>query len=257
MNVGGCNMGACHGTPSGKNGFKLSLRGFDPAADYLQLSRDQFGRRSDKHDPMASLFLLIFPLIMPFKALAANILIYGLYALGFNLLFGFLGLLSFGHAALFGTGAYFCGIAIVHFGLPWYVAIPIGILGGAGMAAAIGVLAIRTRGIYFAMVTIALAPVRLSAAVSSACRHSCGKSATINPARWAASSVSMNSMVLGSCTPITALNGRPASTKCAANAEIAWSAWAKVMRRGAWPVILALLTGSTNASASGWRAKIR
>ena len=47
MNVGGCNMGACHGTPSGKNGFKLSLRGFDPAADYLQLTRDQFSRRSD------------------------------------------------------------------------------------------------------------------------------------------------------------------------------------------------------------------
>jgi Protein of unknown function (DUF1553)/Protein of unknown function (DUF1549) len=58
LNVGGCNAGACHGTPSGKNGFKLSLRGFDPAADYQQLSRDQFGRRSDKHDPMASLFLL-------------------------------------------------------------------------------------------------------------------------------------------------------------------------------------------------------
>ena len=58
MNVGGCNAGACHGTPSGKNGFKLSLRGYDPAADYLQLSRDQFGRRSDKHDPLASLFML-------------------------------------------------------------------------------------------------------------------------------------------------------------------------------------------------------
>jgi hypothetical protein len=58
MNVGGCNMGACHGTPSGKNGFKLSLRGFDPAADYLQLTRDQFGRRTDKHDPKASLMLL-------------------------------------------------------------------------------------------------------------------------------------------------------------------------------------------------------
>jgi branched-chain amino acid transport system permease protein len=106
---------------------------------------------------LASVFLLMFPLIMPFKALAANILIYGLYALGFNLLFGFLGLLSFGHAALFGTGAYFCGIAIVHFGLPWYVAILIGTLGGAGMAAIIGVLAVRTRGIYFAMVTMALA----------------------------------------------------------------------------------------------------
>ena len=40
LNVGGCNAGACHGTPSGKNGFKLSLRGYDPAADYLQLTRD-------------------------------------------------------------------------------------------------------------------------------------------------------------------------------------------------------------------------
>ena len=53
LNVGGCNAGACHGTPSGKNGFKLSLRGFDPAADFLQLTRDQFGRRTDKHDPDA------------------------------------------------------------------------------------------------------------------------------------------------------------------------------------------------------------
>jgi hypothetical protein len=58
LNVGGCNMGACHGTPSGKNGFKLSLRGFDPAADFLQLTREQFGRRTDKHDPKASLVLL-------------------------------------------------------------------------------------------------------------------------------------------------------------------------------------------------------
>jgi len=58
MNVGGCNAGACHGTPSGKNGFKLSLRGFDPAADFLQLTREQFGRRTDKHDPEASLLFL-------------------------------------------------------------------------------------------------------------------------------------------------------------------------------------------------------
>jgi branched-chain amino acid transport system permease protein len=105
---------------------------------------------------LASIFVLIFPLIMPFTALAVNILIYGLYALGFNLLFGYLGLLSFGHAALFGTGAYLCGIAIVHFALPWYAAIAIGVLGGVVMAAAIGGLAIRTRGIYFAMVTMAL-----------------------------------------------------------------------------------------------------
>jgi hypothetical protein len=57
MNVGGCNAGACHGTPSGKNGFKLSLRGFDPAADYLQLTRDVLGRRTSSEDADASLML--------------------------------------------------------------------------------------------------------------------------------------------------------------------------------------------------------
>jgi branched-chain amino acid transport system permease protein len=105
---------------------------------------------------LAALFLLVFPLLVPFKALAIMILIYGLYALGFNLLFGCLGLLSFGHSALFGTGAYLCGIAVVHFGAPWYAAILIGTVSGALMALAIGGLAIRTRGIYFAMVTLAL-----------------------------------------------------------------------------------------------------
>lgn len=105
---------------------------------------------------LASLLVLVFPLVMPFTALAVNILIYGLFALGFNLVFGYLGLLSFGHAALFGTGAYLCGIAIVHLALPWYAAIAFGLLGALVMAALIGVLAIRTRGIYFAMVTMAL-----------------------------------------------------------------------------------------------------
>lgn len=57
LNVGGCNMGACHGTPSGKNGFKLSLRGFDPAQDYQQLTRDVLGRRTVTHDPQASLIM--------------------------------------------------------------------------------------------------------------------------------------------------------------------------------------------------------
>ncbi len=58
FNVGGCNMGACHGTPSGKNGFKLSLRGFDPVADFLQLTREQFGRRTDSQNPEQALILL-------------------------------------------------------------------------------------------------------------------------------------------------------------------------------------------------------
>ncbi|HEV3261558.1 MAG TPA: DUF1549 domain-containing protein, partial [Gemmataceae bacterium] len=57
LNVGGCNAGACHGTPSGKNGFRLSLRGYDPGADYLQLTRDVLGRRTDRLHPEASLIL--------------------------------------------------------------------------------------------------------------------------------------------------------------------------------------------------------
>jgi branched-chain amino acid transport system permease protein len=106
---------------------------------------------------LAAVFLLIFPLLLPFKAIAVNILIYGLFAVGFNMLYGYLGLLSFGHAALFGGGAYACGIALTHFGLPWWAGIAIGIVAGALVAAVIGALAIRTRGIYFAMVTLALA----------------------------------------------------------------------------------------------------
>jgi hypothetical protein len=57
LNVGGCNQGACHGTPSGKNGFKLSLRGYDPAADYIQLTHDVLGRRTDRQNPLMSLML--------------------------------------------------------------------------------------------------------------------------------------------------------------------------------------------------------
>jgi hypothetical protein len=57
LNVAGCNAGACHGTPSGKNGFKLSLRGFDPAADFLTLTRDVSGRRVNVQNPESSLIL--------------------------------------------------------------------------------------------------------------------------------------------------------------------------------------------------------
>lgn len=113
-----------------------------------------FGKRH--RAALAIGFLLIFPWLMPYEALAVNILVLGLYAVGFNLLFGYTGLLSFGHAAFLGSGAYGCGIALVHFGVPWFVAILIGVLLSIFFAAIMGFLAIRTRGIYFAMVTLAL-----------------------------------------------------------------------------------------------------
>jgi Protein of unknown function (DUF1553)/Protein of unknown function (DUF1549) len=54
----GCNQGACHGSPHGKNGFRLSLRGFDPDVDLFTLTRGELGRRVDRVRPANSLFLL-------------------------------------------------------------------------------------------------------------------------------------------------------------------------------------------------------
>jgi hypothetical protein len=58
LNVGGCNSGACHGTPNGKNGFKLSLRGYEPESDFIQLTRDMLARRTDRQNPDTSLVML-------------------------------------------------------------------------------------------------------------------------------------------------------------------------------------------------------
>src|SRR5262245_8657542 len=54
----GCNAGACHGSPTGKNGFRLSLRGYDPAFDIATLTREVVGRRIDPLAPESSLLLL-------------------------------------------------------------------------------------------------------------------------------------------------------------------------------------------------------
>ncbi len=53
----GCNMGACHGALAGKGGFKLSLRGYDPEADFLTITREARGRRIEMADPGRSLIL--------------------------------------------------------------------------------------------------------------------------------------------------------------------------------------------------------
>ena len=57
LNKAGCNAGACHGAPSGKAGFRLSLRGFDPPLDILTLRTEFFGRRTNVMDPAESLIL--------------------------------------------------------------------------------------------------------------------------------------------------------------------------------------------------------
>ena len=108
---------------------------------------------------VAVAFLAIFPWFAPYEALAVNILVFGLLALGYNLIYGYTGMLSFGHAALFGLGAYGCGVPLAKYGWHWLPAIGLGIVTAGIGAAFIGWFATRTRGIYFAMVTLAAAQV--------------------------------------------------------------------------------------------------
>jgi branched-chain amino acid transport system permease protein len=116
--------------------------------------------RIRQHRVAATLaFLMVFPFLMPYETLAINILIFGLYAVGFNLLFGYTGMLSFGHAAFLGVGSYLAGIVVVHAGWPWWAAIAAGVASSCVAGLVIGYLAIRTRGIYFSMVTLALAQI--------------------------------------------------------------------------------------------------
>jgi branched-chain amino acid transport system permease protein len=86
-------------------------------------------------------------------------LCFAIYASAFNLLFGYTGLLSFGHAAFFGFAAYITGYVVKVEGLSPELGILLGGLTGAALGAVIGGLAIRRQGIYFAMITFALAEV--------------------------------------------------------------------------------------------------
>ena len=86
-----------------------------------------------------------------------KLLCLALFACAYNLLLGFGGIMSFGHAAFFGTAAYLTGLAVKHAGLTPEVGILAGTLGAALMGAAFGALAIRRQGIYLAMITLALA----------------------------------------------------------------------------------------------------
>ncbi len=105
-------------------------------------------------------FFAIFPFIVPYRSLATQVLVYGLFALGFNLLYGYTGILSFGHAAYWGVGAYGTGIALAKLGVKsLWLAILIGLVCAVVAGALVGSFCLRRRGIYFAMLTLAFAQV--------------------------------------------------------------------------------------------------
>ena len=86
-----------------------------------------------------------------------KLLCFGLFACAFNLLIGYTGLLSFGHAAFFGAAGYITGHALGAMGLPTELGILLGVGGAALIGLVMGLLAIRRQGIYFSMITLALA----------------------------------------------------------------------------------------------------
>src|SRR5881394_3230432 len=92
--------------------------------------------------------------IYPFFVMQA--LCFALLACAFNLLIGYGGLLSFGHAMFLGTAGYFSAHALKVWGVTPEIGILIGTLGAVGLAVITGVVAIRRQGIYFAMITLAL-----------------------------------------------------------------------------------------------------
>jgi branched-chain amino acid transport system permease protein len=92
-----------------------------------------------------------------YPPVATDILCWGLFAVAFDLLLGHAGLLSFGHAAFWGSSAYVTGLIAIHSGMPFYAAVLGGALGSALLALPIGYLAVRRSGIYFAMITLAFA----------------------------------------------------------------------------------------------------
>lgn len=103
--------------------------------------------------------LLLLALVAPFVVypiFLMKCLCFALFACAFNLLIGFTGLLSFGHAMFFGFAAYLCGHAAKVWGLSPEVAILFGTISAAAIGFFVGWLAVRRQGIYFAMITLAL-----------------------------------------------------------------------------------------------------
>lgn len=104
--------------------------------------------------------LIAAGLVLPFllySVLAMKILCFALFACAFNLLLGFTGLLSFGHAAFLASAGYAAGHAIKVWGFPFEFGLLFGTLVSTLLGAIVGWFAIRRQGIYFAMITLALA----------------------------------------------------------------------------------------------------
>ena len=108
--------------------------------------------------------LVAAPFVLPLLDAAPNtvnrILVWGLFGIGFDILFGYTGLLSFGQSALYGTGGFVAAYLLTRAGFPHVItALVIGMIVAAAVGYVVGLIALRRTGIYFAMITVAIAEV--------------------------------------------------------------------------------------------------
>jgi branched-chain amino acid transport system ATP-binding protein/branched-chain amino acid transport system permease protein len=115
-------------------------------------------------ETLTAIGLLAAPFLLPYLGFAPNtvnrILVWGLFGLGFDILFGFTGLLSFGQSAFYGTGGFVSAYLLTKAGFGNVVgALIIGMVAAAATGYLVGLVALRRTGIYFAMITVAIAEV--------------------------------------------------------------------------------------------------
>jgi branched-chain amino acid transport system permease protein len=116
---------------------------------------------------LVSLVLIIAPLFLSTygEGLMTRFLIFALFAMSYNIVFGYAGMLSLGHAAFFGAGGYTVAILKLHYGVDlFWITVPSGLLVATFIAALFGVIALRASGIYFLLVTFALGQMLYSLA---------------------------------------------------------------------------------------------
>jgi branched-chain amino acid transport system permease protein len=138
-----------------------------PAADPINYRNDN-AARTIHLAIFASLAvaLAIAPFVL-YPIFVMKVMCFALFTCSFNLLFGYGGMLSFGHAAFFGMGSYFCAYFAKKHGLPTELALGLGTLAAALLSVIGGLLAIRRQGIYFAMITLATAQMIFFIAVQT------------------------------------------------------------------------------------------
>ena len=115
-------------------------------------------------ETLTAIGLIVAPFVLPHIGFAPNtvnrILVWGLFGLGFDILFGFTGLLSFGQSSFYGTGGFVAAYLLTRAGFPnVFLALVIGMVAAAAVGYLVGLIALRRTGIYFAMITVAIAEV--------------------------------------------------------------------------------------------------